>query len=85
MDILDRLQEEWDIDLQDDAADEIERLREALKNLSIENQRLCDVLQKIADLGDISIPVPQTSYEDITWNLFGVAVNLAEDALKEDE
>ena len=57
--------------LQNEAADEIERLR--------------GVLQQIADIEHEDIPVPQTSNEGVTWTVLAMAVGLAEKALKEGE
>jgi hypothetical protein len=53
------------------AADEIERLREAL--------------QKIADIEHEDIPSPKTPTEGIMWTVLAMVVGLAEDALKEGE
>jgi hypothetical protein len=58
-------------DLAKEAADEIERLREALR--------------KIANIEHENIPAPQTSNEGVTWTVLAMAVGLAEKALKEDE
>jgi len=55
----------------EEAADEIERLREAL--------------QKIADIEHEDIPAPRTPNEGTTWTVLAMAVGLAEKALKGDE
>ena len=75
-----------------EAADEIERLREALRlmpktitDAADEIERLRGVLQQIADIEHEDIPVPQTSNEGVTWTVLAMAVGLAEKALKEGE
>jgi hypothetical protein len=54
-----------------EAADEIERLREAL--------------QKIADIEHEDVPAPRIPNEGVTWTVLAMAVGLAEKALKEGE
>ena len=54
-----------------EAADEIERLREAL--------------QKIADIEHEDIPAPRTPNEGTVWTVLAMVVGLAEKALKEGE
>jgi hypothetical protein len=57
--------------LQNEAANEIERLRGAL--------------QQIADIEHEDIPAPKTPNEGVTWTVLAMAVGLAEKALKEGE
>jgi len=80
MDIVERLRKRaatwvsvgWgNNDIFDEAANTIERLR--------------GVLQKIADIENEDIPMPQTSNEGVTWTVLTMAVGLAEKALKEGE
>jgi len=97
MDIVERLR--WRIHTSEDvnaltneAANEIERLREALRlmpktitDAANEIERLRGVLQQIADIEHEDIPVPQTSNEGVTWTVLAMAVGLAKKALKEGE
>jgi hypothetical protein len=57
--------------LQNEAANEIERLR--------------GVLQQIADIEHEDIPAPKTPNEGVTWTVLAMAVGLAEKALKEGD
>ena len=57
--------------LQNEAANEIERLRGAL--------------QQIADIEHEDIPAPKTPNEGVTWTVLAMAVGLAEKALKEGD